>query len=452
MILYIYGKLYCAMKRSALSAIVLISLFILVLPAQMHARKTSGKKEDAVRVTLYLNGNHEGAGEMSRVDGFLMSAMLNDPEYFEVSSSPDGERVRYISEDVDSLVIMDELAYVKRKCRPGGMLPGPVKTRWVRKVYEGHGIDVYSAYFITQSRVNNTVLIETSMNWYLSIADDVAIGVASVICDSPYYVGVPDVHRALVAHYFGKIYGYDEFAERIRDGEFAGLDDAVYAWENEYSALPVSRREGKLKADQIGVQALVASESASKTVGWKRMRHEAVFPKYTRTLQVGVSPDVAPWSRHIRHSGTGYRLIVPPVGIYADISWMDFGRFGSLGYVLGGGYSRFGYDWQWDNGHAVSVMDTKCNRFDVEAGLSWHVTLCRNLEVYVRAMADLAMIDDHVVNTSDGEKSISDSDFKTYVSFAAAGGLRWYFCRSVGIWVEGGYDIGYVSAGLSFRF
>ena len=120
--------------------------------------------------------------------------------------------------------------------------------------------------------------------------------------------------------------------------------------------------------------------------------------------------------------------------------------------MLGGGYSRFGYDWQWDNGHAVSVIDTKCNRFDVEAGLSWHVTLCRNLEVYVRAMADLAMIDDHVVNTSDGEKSISDSDFKTYVSFAAAGGLRWYFCRSVGIWVEGGYDVGYVSAGLSFKF
>ena len=81
-ILYIYGKLYCAMKRYSLPAIVLISLFILVLPAQMHARKKSGNKEDAVRVTLYLNGNHDGTGERKRVDGFLMSAMLNDPEYF----------------------------------------------------------------------------------------------------------------------------------------------------------------------------------------------------------------------------------------------------------------------------------------------------------------------------------------------------------------------------------
>lgn len=31
-------------------------------------------------------------------------------------------------------------------------------------------------------------------------------------------------------------------------------------------------------------------------------------------------------------------------------------------------------------------------------------------------------------------------------------GLRWYFCDKAGIWVEGGHDAGYVSAGLSFKF
>ncbi|MDE7128254.1 MAG: hypothetical protein K2O58_10275, partial [Bacteroidales bacterium] len=67
-------------------------------------------------------------------------------------------------------------------------------------------------------------------------------------------------------------------------------------------------------------------------------------------------------------------------------------------------------------------------------------------------MADIAIIGDHTVDRETGEKRTADSDFKTYVSFAAVGGLRWYFCRNVGLYVEGGYDISYASAGLSFRF
>lgn len=64
------------------------------------------------------------------VNGYLRSAMANDPEFFEVSATPEGERVRYISEDVDSLTVMENLRYIKRKCRGTGVSSAP-KIRWI---------------------------------------------------------------------------------------------------------------------------------------------------------------------------------------------------------------------------------------------------------------------------------------------------------------------------------
>ncbi|MDY2860337.1 MAG: hypothetical protein SOT77_06700 [Candidatus Cryptobacteroides sp.] len=63
-----------------------------------------------------------------------------------------------------------------------------------------------------------------------------------------------------------------------------------------------------------------------------------------------------------------------------------------------------------DNGYGDKQQDTYCNRVDIAVGLSYHMTLCSRLELYARAMVD------------------------------------------AGLWVEGGHDAGYVSAGLSFKF
>lgn len=182
------------------------------------------------------------------------------------------------------------------------------------------------------------------------------------------------------------------------------------------------------------------------------MNTEQVFPKYERTISIGASPDVSPRARNIRHSGTDFKVKIPPIGIYADYCWLDLGRPGSAGYVLGASYSRFGYNWLWDDGYGDKVMETSCNRFDVQAGLSWHFTICRNFETYARAMVDIGVIGNNTVNAATGDKNISDSDFNTDVSAAAAVGLRWYFSRAAGLWMEGGNNTGYVSAGLSFRF
>ena len=448
-----YFNCIIIMYRHFLSAFALLVLGMSFCIPEMDAKKKEKKAEEeqAIKVTLYLNADAPVQGAGSAVEGYLRSAMANDPDFFEVSATPDGERVRYAGEDVDSLTVMDDLRYVKRKCRGTGLAGSP-KIRWVRVFHEGRGIDVYSAYFVTATKFNNTTIIETTMQYFISLADDVAVSATSINCSNPYYTGNPEGNRVMLANYFGKIYDYAEFAERIRAGEFATLMDVVQTWENEWSEYPVSRIEGKVKAAHIGAQKTVLDESSSKSAGWKRMKTEVVFAKHTRTINTGSGFDVAPWARHIRHEGTGYRLYVPPVGLYADVCFADFSRFGSLGYVFGASYSRFGYEWEWDNGYGPKLQDTGCNRFDVEAGLSWHVTICRNFEAYIRAMADIAIIGDRTFDHETGEKRIADSDFKTYVSFAAVGGLRYYFCRNVGIYVEGGYDISYASAGLSFRF
>ena len=52
-----------------------------------------------------------------------------------------------------------------------------------------------------------------------------------------------------------------------------------------------------------------------------------------------------------------------------------------------------------------------------------------------------------------GEKASSTfNKMDTKMGILATAGLRWYFCNKAGLWVEGGLDAGYVSAGLSFKF
>ena len=61
-------------------------------------------------------------------------------------------------------------------------------------------------------------------------------------------------------------------------------------------------------------------------------------------------------------------------------------------------------------------------------------------------------IDLYSLFTIESEKAGSFSKIDTKMTFIAVAGLRWYFCRKVGLWAEGGRNVGYVSAGLSYRF
>ena len=146
-------------------------------------------------------------------------------------------------------------------------------------------------------------------------------------------------------------------------------------------------------------------------------------------------------------------MAVPPIMIYSDICFLDFGRFGSLGWSIGGEYSRYSYNWMLDNGYGDKQQDTFCNRVDFAAGLSYHITLCSRLELYARAMIDAGLIGEHTTDHESGEKASSTfNKMDTKMGILATAGLRWYFCNKAGLWVEGGHDAGYVSAGLSFKF
>lgn len=52
--------------------------------------------------------------------------------------------MRYVNEDVDSLLLDGSDKYVKRLVKMYGALGGPAKVEWVREEYRGKGIDLYS--------------------------------------------------------------------------------------------------------------------------------------------------------------------------------------------------------------------------------------------------------------------------------------------------------------------
>ena len=419
-----------------------------------RCRRPQKKNEDeGVKARIYLN-----KGDKKALDGYLRSAIINRPDHIEFSLTQDGERTRYLNEDVDSLVLEGSDRYLKRLVKVPGLFGGKATVEWVREEYRGQGIDLYSLVTVESEQTGRNITRVSSIRaWYLSIAGDVAIMVGTDICGNIFDRPEPPMSKSSLRDYFGKTYDYEDFAARIDAGEFQSFMDVIYAWETSYANTSL-RSEGKLKDGQIGVQEGVAASDAAKNVNWKRTKAEIVFPKYARTIQVGASPVIAPWSRVMKHAETdeakaSFKMTVPPVMIYSDIYFLDFGRFGSLGWTVGGEYSRYGYSWMLDNGYGDKQQDTFCNRFDIAAGLSYHLTLCRRLELYARAMIDAGLIGEHTTDRESGEKASSTfNKMDTKITFVATAGLRWYFCEKVGLWVEGGHDTGYVSAGLSFKF
>ena len=260
------------MRDFLLIRLLLIVVFGIVLIPEAIARKKKKIDAEAVPVTLYLN-KIVSQSKSSIVKGYLRSAIVNDPTFFEVSETPQGERIRYISEDIDSLIVMDKLKYVKRKCKNIGFMAGKPKIRWVRIEYDGNGIDVYSAFFVIQNRVNNITTVSREMYYYFSIDKDIAIFTSRQYLSAPYVIGTPAVNRTQMAYYFCKIYDYPEFALRIKAKEFEDMMSVVKSWETEYGNRPVKRVAGKIENDQLGVQNSIAVVSGNR-VGFMEKSEE----------------------------------------------------------------------------------------------------------------------------------------------------------------------------------
>ena len=416
-------------------------------------KKARKEKDDDVKVRIWLN-----KGDRKVLDGYLRSALVNRPDNIEFSLTPDGKRTRYINEDVDSLLLQGTDKYVKRLVKVLGAFGGKAQVQWVREEYRGKGIDLYSLFTVESERTGrNITVVRPVRGWYLSIAGDMAVMVGTDTRNSIFDRTEPPMYTSMLSTYFGKIYDYPEFAAKIKAGDYKTFMDVIHAWEAAYGGT-VRRTEGKLKTEQIGVQKGITASDAQKNVGWKRTKSEIVFPKYARTLQVGASLAMSDGAKVMKHATddaarSSFKMAVPPVMIYSDICFLDFGRFGGIGWTIGGEYSRYSYNWMLDNGYGDKQQDTFCNRVDLAAGLSYHLTLCNRLELYARGMIDAGLIGEHTTDHESGEKASSTfNKMDTKMTFIATAGLRWYFSKKAGIWVEGGHDTGYVSAGLSYRF
>ena len=138
------GIITCALTALALSAGI-----------TSHAQTVSDKKdEEGVRVRVWLN-----KGEDRVIDAYLRSALVNRPDNIEISLTADGKRMRYINEDVDSLLLDGSDKYVKRLVKMYGALGGPAKVEWVREEYRGKGIDLYSLFTVEAERTGRNITV-----------------------------------------------------------------------------------------------------------------------------------------------------------------------------------------------------------------------------------------------------------------------------------------------------
>ena len=82
----------------------LTALLLAGVPANARTvfsdKKAKATESEGVRARVWLN-----KGETRALDGYLRSALVNRPDHIEFSLTPDGERARYVNEDVDSLLL-----------------------------------------------------------------------------------------------------------------------------------------------------------------------------------------------------------------------------------------------------------------------------------------------------------------------------------------------------------
>lgn len=193
-------------------------------------KKARQPKDDDVKVRIWLN-----KGEQRVLDGYLRSALVNRPDHIEFSTTPDGQRIRYINEDVDSLLLEGTDKYVKRLVKVVGAFGGKAQVQWVREEYHGKGIDLYSLFTVESERTGrNITVVRPVRGWYLSIAGDMAIMVGTDTRDNIFDRTEPSMSTSILNMYFRKIYDYPEFAARIKAGEFKTFMDVIYAWEADY--------------------------------------------------------------------------------------------------------------------------------------------------------------------------------------------------------------------------
>ena len=193
------------------TGIISCALTVLALSAGItsHAQTVSDKKanrqkEEAVNVRVWLN-----KGEDKVIDGYLRSALVNRPDNIEISLTADGKRMRYINEDVDSLLLDGSDKYVKRLVKMYGALGGPASVEWVREEYRGKGIDLYSLFTVEAERTGrNITVVSPVRSWYLSIAGDMVIMVGSDTRNSIFDKAEPPMSESMLNMYFGKIYDY----------------------------------------------------------------------------------------------------------------------------------------------------------------------------------------------------------------------------------------------------
>lgn len=248
------GIITCALTALALSA------GITSHAQTVSDKKAKRQKEEVVNVRVWLN-----KGEDKVIDGYLRSALVNRPDNIEISLTADGKRMRYVNEDVDSLLLDGSDKYVKRLVKMYGALGGPAKVEWVREEYRGKGIDLYSLFTVEAERTGrNITVVRPVRSWYLSIAGDMAIMVGSDTRNSIFDKAEPSMSGSMLNKYFGKIYDYRNLPQGY------GRANSARSWMSSMRGKPLT-------------EALLSAWMGSSRTGRSVSREESPLPTPIRT-------------------------------------------------------------------------------------------------------------------------------------------------------------------------
>lgn len=175
-----------------------------------------------------------------------------------------------------------------------------------------------------------------------------------------------------------------------------------------------------------------------------RYKKELAFPLHMRTVSVGLSPAI--WDHftihHYKDIATGLKLILPPVHLAYEQSVWDFGNAGAIGWGGMATYGKYEYAYPWNEGE----VNVRTGVFNLLVGASYHYTVATRFEVYLRAMLGAA-----ISNYKDDAPGVNPSWNSKFI-WTGVAGARHYFSNTLGVFIESGYTLGYVNAGMILRW
>jgi hypothetical protein len=169
--------------------------------------------------------------------GWSSTDMTGRVEFFEMSDTPGGERVRYDNDRI-ARIVHDEGTVYERKNIIETVGGSKARPAWVRVGYKGNGIALYSTCTRNIEQMLGMQMTARQRHYYIALGQGPAVRAFTCYLTGS-VIDAGTANRSLLNHLFGKRYPqYADLAKRIRAKEFDtrfSPIEVIGAWEEAYA-------------------------------------------------------------------------------------------------------------------------------------------------------------------------------------------------------------------------